>query len=71
MSGFILRDIRNGHVHEKIGVVSMGDKISASRLRWYGHIKRWPSDDPVRKVDVLDLVYVKKGRGRPKGLRKY
>jgi len=30
------------------------------------HIKRWPSDDPVRRVEVLDLTYVKKGRGRPK-----
>jgi len=29
--------------------------------------RRRPSDDPVRKVNVLDLTYAKKGRDRPKG----
>ncbi|KAH0436082.1 hypothetical protein IEQ34_026489 [Dendrobium chrysotoxum] len=67
MSGFTLRDmIRNEHIREKVGVAPVEDKIRESRLRWFGHIKWWPFDDPVRKVDVLDLTYVKKGRGRPK-----
>ncbi|KAH0461367.1 hypothetical protein IEQ34_008942 [Dendrobium chrysotoxum] len=67
MSGFTLRDrIRNEHIREKVGVAPVEDKIRESRLRWFGHIKRRPSDDPVRKVEVLDLTYVKKGRGRPK-----
>ncbi|PKU79532.1 ataxia telangiectasia mutated family protein [Dendrobium catenatum] len=59
----------NGHVGkevEKVGVAPVEDKIRESRLRWFGHIKRRPCDDPVRRVEVLDLTYVKKGRGRPK-----
>ncbi|KAH0456698.1 hypothetical protein IEQ34_014605 [Dendrobium chrysotoxum] len=61
MSGFTLRDrIRNEHIREKVGVAPVEDKIRESRLRWFGHIKRRPSDDPVRKVEVLDLTYVKK-----------
>ncbi|KAH0462579.1 hypothetical protein IEQ34_010154 [Dendrobium chrysotoxum] len=67
MSGFTLRDkIRNELIHEKVGVAPVEDKIRESCLRWFGHIKRRPPDDPVRKVEVLDLTYVKKGRGRPK-----
>ncbi|PKU77736.1 hypothetical protein MA16_Dca005568 [Dendrobium catenatum] len=47
-------------------------KLSVAEMRmlqvveWFGHIKRRPCDDPVRRVEVLDLTYVKKGRGRPK-----
>ncbi|KAH0469003.1 hypothetical protein IEQ34_002235 [Dendrobium chrysotoxum] len=67
MSGFTLRDrIRNEYIREKIGVAPVEDKIRESRLRWFGHIKRRPFDDPVRKVEVLDLIHVKKDRGRPK-----
>ncbi|KAH0458543.1 hypothetical protein IEQ34_013858 [Dendrobium chrysotoxum] len=55
MSGFTLRDrIRNEHIREKVGVAPVEDKIRESRLRWFGHIKRRPSDDPVRKVEVWD-----------------
>ncbi|KAH0468953.1 hypothetical protein IEQ34_002185 [Dendrobium chrysotoxum] len=62
MSSFTLRDrIRNEHIREKVGVAPVEDKIRESRLRWFGHIKWWPSNDPVRKVEVLDLTYVKKG----------
>ncbi|KAH0462810.1 hypothetical protein IEQ34_010385 [Dendrobium chrysotoxum] len=53
MSGFTLRDrIRNEHIREKVGVAPVEDKIRESRLRWFGHIKWRPSDDPVRKVEV-------------------
>ncbi|KAI0500658.1 hypothetical protein KFK09_018874 [Dendrobium nobile] len=62
MSGFTLRDrIRNEHIREKVGVAPVEDKIRESCLRWFGHIKRRPSDDLVRRVEVLDLTYVKKG----------
>ncbi|KAI0504889.1 hypothetical protein KFK09_015843 [Dendrobium nobile] len=61
MSGFTLKDrIQNKHIHEKVEVAPVIDKIRESRLRWFGHIKRRPSDDPVRRVDVLDLTYIKK-----------
>ncbi|KAL0924766.1 hypothetical protein M5K25_005623 [Dendrobium thyrsiflorum] len=59
MSGFTLRErMRNEHIREKVGAAPVEDKIRESRLIWFGHIKRRPSDDPVRKVEVraLDLV---------------
>ncbi|KAI0494972.1 hypothetical protein KFK09_025118 [Dendrobium nobile] len=63
MSGFTLRDrLRNEHIREKVGVAPVEDKIRESRLRWFGHIKRRSFDDPVMRVEVLDLTYVKKGR---------
>ena len=67
MSGFTLRDrMRNEYIREKVGVAPMTDKIRESRLRWFGHIKRRPFNDPLRRVDVLNITYVRKGRGRPK-----
>ncbi|KAI0489432.1 hypothetical protein KFK09_029275 [Dendrobium nobile] len=52
MSGFTLRDrIQNEHIREKVGVAPVEDKIRESRLRWFGHIKRRPSDDPVLFMD--------------------
>ena len=67
MSGFTLIDkMRNEYVQEKVGVAAVADKIRESCFRWFGHIKHRPSDDPIMRVDALDLPYVKKGRGRPK-----
>ncbi|KAH0470061.1 hypothetical protein IEQ34_001619 [Dendrobium chrysotoxum] len=64
MSGFTLRDrIRNEHIREKVGVAPVEDKIRESRLRWFGHIKRRPSDDPVRKVEALEPAVHGRGRG--------
>ncbi|KAH0469533.1 hypothetical protein IEQ34_001091 [Dendrobium chrysotoxum] len=37
----------------------------------FGHIKRRPSNDPVRKVDVLDLTYVKKVERKRRILLEY
>ncbi|WP_227626107.1 hypothetical protein, partial [Klebsiella pneumoniae] len=66
MSGFTLKDrMQNEYIRNKVGVAPVADKIRESRLRWFGHIKRWTSDDPLRRVDVLDPTFFKKGRGRP------
>ncbi|KAI0501803.1 hypothetical protein KFK09_016748 [Dendrobium nobile] len=57
MSGLNLRDrIRNELIHEKVGVAPVEDKIRESRLRWFGHFKRRPSDDPIRKVETLEML---------------
>ncbi|KAI0527149.1 hypothetical protein KFK09_002747 [Dendrobium nobile] len=62
MRGLTLRDrIRNEHIRKKVGVVPMTYKIRESRLRWFGHVKCQPPDDPDRRVIVLDLTYVKRG----------
>ncbi|KAI0497209.1 hypothetical protein KFK09_020431 [Dendrobium nobile] len=53
MSDFTLRDrIRNEHIRGKVRVAPVEDKIRESRLRWFGHIKRRPSDDP----DDMDII---------------
>ncbi|KAH0449569.1 hypothetical protein IEQ34_020261 [Dendrobium chrysotoxum] len=62
----LMVNLNFGGYEMSVGVALMEDNIKKSHLRWFGHIKRRPSDDPVRKVVVLDLAYVKKGRGRPK-----
>ncbi|KAH0451292.1 hypothetical protein IEQ34_018591 [Dendrobium chrysotoxum] len=69
MSGFTLRDrIRNEHIREKVGVAPVEDKIRESRLRWFGHVKRRPPDDPVaaysdglvKVYELLDLLELNK-----------
>ncbi|PKU72547.1 isoleucyl-tRNA synthetase [Dendrobium catenatum] len=59
MSGLTLRDtIPNEYIREMVGVAPVEDKIRESRLRWFGHIKPRPFDDPVRKVEsTLGLAY--------------
>jgi len=43
MSDFTLKDGKqNEHLHEKVGVAPIEDKIRESRLRWFNHIKRRP-----------------------------
>jgi len=70
MSVFTFRDrMQNEHIREQVGVASVANKIKERRLIWFGHIKCRPFDDPVRRVDVLYLAYVKRGRGRPKETR--
>ncbi|KAI0530810.1 hypothetical protein KFK09_000358 [Dendrobium nobile] len=59
MSGFILRDwIQNEHICENVGVASVEDKISESRLKWFGHIEWRPSDVPVMDVFIKAAEYV-------------
>lgn len=55
--------MRNDYICDKVGVDLMANKIRESRFGWFGRIKCWSSDDPVKRIDV---VYVKKGRGQPK-----
>ncbi|KAH0467473.1 hypothetical protein IEQ34_004711 [Dendrobium chrysotoxum] len=58
MSGFTLRDrIRNEHIREKVGVAPVEDKIRESRLRWFGHVKRRPPDDPVASCSKCRYQY--------------
>ncbi|KAI0502334.1 hypothetical protein KFK09_017282 [Dendrobium nobile] len=64
MSIFTLRDrIQNKYIHEKVGVAPVSDEIRECRLRWFDHIKWRQFDDPIKRVYILDLTYVKKDRG--------
>ncbi|XP_076951351.1 putative sphingolipid transporter spinster homolog 2 [Bidens hawaiensis] len=57
--------IRNEVFRERLGIVSIGEKIKEGRLRWYGHVKRRQETTPVRVVETLN-VEGRRSRGRPK-----
>ena len=57
--------IRNEVFRERLGVVSISEKIKEGRLRWFGHVKRRPTAAPVRVVETC-IVEGKRSRGRPK-----
>ncbi|KAI3685929.1 hypothetical protein L1987_79598 [Smallanthus sonchifolius] len=66
MCGHTRKDrIRNEVVRKRLGVTCISDKIREGRLRWFGHVKRRQSTDPVRTVKTL-VVEGKRSRGRPK-----
>ncbi|KAM3395226.1 hypothetical protein P3S68_004231 [Capsicum galapagoense] len=67
MCGFTKADrVRNETIREKVGVVSVEDKLREVRLRWFGHVMRSGTDAPVRRCERLALEGFKRGRGRPK-----
>ncbi|PHT35990.1 hypothetical protein CQW23_23690 [Capsicum baccatum] len=67
MCGFIKADrVRNESIREKVGVVSVEDKMWEVRLRWFGHVMRRGTDAPVRRCERLVLDGFKRGKGRPK-----
>ncbi|KAF3637054.1 UDP-glucose:glycoprotein glucosyltransferase [Capsicum annuum] len=67
MCGFTRADrVRNEIIREKVGVVSVEDKMREVRLRWFGHVMRRGMDAPVRRCERLALDGFKRGRDRPK-----
>ena len=40
--------VRNEDIHSKIGVTSIEEKMRENRLRWFSHVRRRPTDAPVR-----------------------
>lgn len=46
------------------------DKIFKMQLKWFDHVKRRSTNALVRRVDGIEEVFSKWGRGRPKGLKK-
>ena len=47
--------VRNEDIHTKIGVASIEEKMRENRLRWFGHVRRRPTDAPVRRVEHINL----------------
>ena len=52
-----------GISHYKIGVASIEEKMRENRLRWFGHVRRRPTDAPVRRVERIKLGQVKRAQG--------
>lgn len=57
--------IRTKVIRDKVGVVSMIDKMTKVRLRWFGHEKRRCIDNLIRRCERLAIMDIKRGRGRP------
>jgi exonuclease III len=55
--------IRNEYIRGSFKVAPIPEKLSESRLRWYGHVMRRPDDYVVKKA--LNIPERKRGRGRP------
>ncbi|XP_060183440.1 uncharacterized protein LOC132613435 [Lycium barbarum] len=67
MCGHTRRDmIRNEDIQDKVGVVSVANKMMEVRLRWFGHVKRRSDDAPVRRCERLAVAGVRRDRGRTK-----
>ncbi|PHU26002.1 hypothetical protein BC332_04334 [Capsicum chinense] len=65
--GFTRDDrVRNEIIWEKVGVVSVEDKIREVRLRWFDYVMRRDTDAPVHRCERLALDGFKWDRGRPK-----
>ena len=43
------------------------EKMGKSRMRWFSHVQRRTINVPVRKIELIQVVGMKKkGRGKPK-----
>ena len=60
--------MRNEDSRTKIGVASIKKKMRENCLRWFGHVRRRPTDAPVRRAERINLRQVKRAQG---GLRKH
>jgi len=50
-------------------VALIEEKMRENRLQWFDHVRRKPTDAPVRRVELIDLEQVKRVKGRPKKTR--
>jgi len=46
--------------------VPIKEKMRETRLRWFDHVRRRSRDVPVRRVDKIEQIVKKRGRGRHK-----
>ena len=53
----------------RVGVTPIEEKLVQHRLRWFGHIQRRPPEAPVHNGRLKHAENVKRGRGRPGGVR--
>ena len=66
MCGHTRKDrVRNDDIRDRVGVAPIEEKLVQHRLRWFGHIQRWPPEAPVHSGRLKRAENVKRGRGRP------
>ena len=58
----MLDKVRNTHIRGSFGVAPINEKITESRLRWYGHIMRRPEDNMMRRAMNIETNARRPGR---------
>ncbi|XP_047999834.1 uncharacterized protein LOC125236958 [Leguminivora glycinivorella] len=58
-----LDKIRNEYIRGSFKVAPVIEKMTESRLRWFGHVMRRDEEYPVKKA--LAILDKKRGRGKP------
>ena len=54
MCGKVRKDrIRNGNVHDMVGVAPIDDKLRENSFRWFRHICHRPIDVVIRRSDMI------------------
>ena len=67
MCGHTRKDrLRNEVIREKVRVAPIEYKMMENRLRWFGHVRRRPTQAPVRRLEEWGKEKIERGRGRPK-----
>ncbi|KAM1159490.1 hypothetical protein ACFX19_033225 [Malus domestica] len=67
MCGHTRKDkIRNEDIRGKVRVAEIVGKLRENWLRWFGHVRRRPTDVPVRRYDYGTEVQGRRGRGGPR-----
>jgi len=56
-------NVRNKDIRIKIGVAPIKENMRENRLRWFGHVRRRPTDAPVRWEERIKLEQVKRAQG--------
>ncbi|XP_070040768.1 uncharacterized protein LOC142168883 [Nicotiana tabacum] len=57
--------IRNKDIRDKVGVVSVVDKMREVRLKWFWQVKRRSTNIPMRRCERLPVIDLRRGRGIP------
>ncbi|KAK4364125.1 hypothetical protein RND71_015483 [Anisodus tanguticus] len=56
MCGNTRRDmIRNDDIRDGVRMTSVEDKMREARLRWFGHVQKRDTNDPVRRCERLAM----------------
>jgi hypothetical protein len=58
--------VRNGDIHDCLGVAPIEEKLVQHRLRWFDHVQRRPSEAPVHYGVLSQDNNMRRDRGRPK-----
>ena len=57
---------KNEVLREKVRVASIEDKMSETRLRWFGHVKKRSENAPVRMCEAISLSGCKRSMKQSK-----